>query len=130
MPFTVVREALLEFAVPLGGSGLLEVLGEHTLGSESCWELELWQADAIQGLLEEMAAQAHAGEHDGHTGPVDASATLGDEEIARALHEEMEREIAREARLEAERRARVEAVTRTRTRTLTSDLNPNPNPNL
>ena len=111
VPFTVVREALLEFAVPLetlGGSGLLDVLGEHTLGSLSCLELELWQADAIQGLLEDMAAQAHAGEHGAHTGTADPSATLGDEEIARALHEEMEQEIAREARLEAERRARVE----------------------
>jgi len=58
VPFTVVREALLEYAVPLGGSGLADVLGD--LGSQSCSEIELWQADAIQGLLEEKAARAHA----------------------------------------------------------------------
>ena len=70
VPFVVARESLLEFAVPLAGSGLLDVLGadvnEDMLGSQSCLELELWQADAIQGLLEEMAAHAHAGDHGGH----------------------------------------------------------------
>ena len=103
VPFGVAREALVEYAVPLGGSGLLEVLGELT--SQSCWELELWQVDAIEGRLEEVAALAHAGEQT----PGKADASAGDEEIARALHDEMERERERESKLEADRRARLAA---------------------
>ena len=102
VPFGVVREALVEFALPLGGSGLLEVLGDLT--SQRCWELELWQVDAIEGKLEELAAQAHAGRTSGR-----ADTSAGDEEMARALHVEMEREREREAKLESDRRAGVAA---------------------
>ena len=105
----MVREALLEIAVPLSDSGLSELLGARILGSQSCEELELWQADAIQGLLEEMAAQAHAGAEQGPPAfrslgaaeeeaaafrslAADEPTMISDEEIARALQVEMEQE--------------------------------------